>query len=52
MGCCIVAWLADRIGRKKTIQMVCAVCIVSAALQAGSVHVAMLLVGRFLNGVG
>jgi MFS family permease len=27
------------------------VCIISAALQAGSVHIAMLLVGRVMNGV-
>lgn len=35
-----------------SIQIICAVCIISAAIQGGSVHIAMFLVGRFLNGVG
>lgn len=44
--------LADKIGRKRAIQVICVVCVISAVLQAAAVHLAMLLVGRFLNGVG
>ncbi len=51
IGCAILPFLADRIGRKHTIQIVCGVCIISAILQAASVHIAMLLVGRFINGI-
>jgi MFS family permease len=52
IGCWIVNWLSDKLGRRLAIQIIAAICIVSAALQAGSVHIAMFLVGRFLNGVG
>ena len=52
IGCFIGAALANALGRKPTVQIVCAVCIVSAVLQAAAVHIAMLLVGRCLNGIG
>lgn len=32
--------------------MISLICVVSAAIQTGSVHIAMFLVGRFLNGIG
>jgi MFS family permease len=51
IGCWTIAYLADYLGRRRTIQIICVVCIISAALQAGSVHIAMLLVGRVMNGV-
>lgn len=51
-GCWTLAWLADSIGRRRAIQLTCAICIVSAAIQSGSVHVGMFLVGRLLNGFG
>ena len=51
-GCLGVPWLANSLGRKPTIQITCIVCIVAAVLQCGAVHVAMLLVGRFLGGLG
>jgi predicted MFS family arabinose efflux permease len=51
-GCCLIAWLADKLGRKRAVQLVCTICVISAILQAASVHIAMLLVGRFLNGLG
>ncbi|OAG40005.1 hypothetical protein AYO21_05686 [Fonsecaea monophora] len=52
LGCWAVFWFADKFGRKVAIQVIAAICIVSAAIQAGSVHIAMFLVGRFLNGFG
>lgn len=52
IGCGIVAWLADKQGRKLSVQIITIVYIVSAAIQASSVHIAMLLVGRFFNGLG
>ena len=52
IGSLVVPWLLDRLGRRATIQVAAALAIVSAALQAGSVHIAMFLVGRFLNGMG
>lgn len=51
-GCWTLAWLADSLGRKRAIQVICAICIVSAGIQCGSVHVAMFLVGRLINGFG
>ena len=52
IGCLIVAWLADKVGRKRGVQIICALCIVSAIIQGASVHIAMFLIGRFLNGIG
>ncbi|OQV02334.1 hypothetical protein CLAIMM_07550 [Cladophialophora immunda] len=52
LGCWAVFWFADKFGRKIAIQIIAAICIVSAAIQAGSVHIAMFLVGRMLNGFG
>ncbi|KAL2817751.1 hypothetical protein BDW59DRAFT_165798 [Aspergillus cavernicola] len=52
IGCWTLAWIADTIGRRRTIQVVCIICVISAAIQTGSVHVAMFLVGRLLNGFG
>ncbi|KAL3420023.1 hypothetical protein PVAG01_08522 [Phlyctema vagabunda] len=44
--------LADKLGRVRTLQVTCALAVISSAIQGGSVHVAMFLIGRFLNGVG
>ncbi|KAG5744565.1 hypothetical protein H9Q70_012740 [Fusarium xylarioides] len=52
IGCLLMTKLADRFGRKRTIQGICAICVVSVIFQAAAVHIAMLLVGRFLNGLG
>ena len=51
IGCFIITYLADAIGRKRSIQVTALIAIVSAALQGGSVHIAMFLVARFLNGM-
>ncbi|KAF5244796.1 hypothetical protein FANTH_7620 [Fusarium anthophilum] len=52
IGCLLMTKLADKLARKRTIQGICAVCVVSVIFQAAAVHIAMLLVGRFLNGLG
>ena len=52
IGALIVNWILNRLGRCRSIQIVCAICVISAAIQGGAAHVAMFLVGRFLNGVG
>ncbi|KLP03307.1 related to sugar transporter [Fusarium fujikuroi] len=52
IGCLLMTKLADKFGRKRAIQGICAVCVVSVIFQAAAVHIAMLLVGRFLNGLG
>jgi MFS family permease len=52
IGCVIVAWLADKFGRVRTIQMICALSVIGAIIQGASVHIAMFLVGRTLGGMG
>lgn len=52
IGCWTVFWLLDILGRKKAIQVITVVCIVSAAIQAGSVNIGMFLAGRGINGLG
>jgi MFS family permease len=44
------AWYADKFGRKTSLVTACIIMIVSAALCAGSVHVAMFIVFRFCTG--
>ncbi|KAF9698416.1 hypothetical protein EKO04_003944 [Ascochyta lentis] len=52
VGCLIVPWFANKFGRLRTIQIVALACVITAAIQAGSVHIAMFLTARFFNGVG
>jgi MFS family permease len=52
MGALFESWTADRFGRVRTLQMLCALAVISSAIQGGAAHIAMFLVGRFLNGVG
>lgn len=52
VGCCLSAWLADKIGRKRTIQAGCVILIVGGALNAGSVAISMFAIGRMIAGIG
>jgi MFS family permease len=52
IGALIVNWILNRFGRCRSIQIVAAICVISAAIQGGAAHIAMFLVGRFINGVG
>jgi MFS family permease len=52
LGCWFITWLGDKVGRKRSIQITASICIVAGALQAGSVHIAMFLVARFIMGFG
>jgi MFS family permease len=52
IGALFTHWLADRSGRIRAIQISAAICAVSGAIQAGSAHIAMFLVGRFVSGLG
>ncbi|OAP59202.1 hypothetical protein AYL99_06500 [Fonsecaea erecta] len=51
IGCLTVFNLLDALGRKRAIQVAAIGCLITGALQAGSVHIAMYLVGRFFNGL-
>ncbi|KAK5165368.1 uncharacterized protein LTR77_008897 [Saxophila tyrrhenica] len=52
LGCLIAAWCADKLGRVRSLQVVCLLCLVGGILQGASVHVAMLLLGRVVTGLG
>jgi MFS family permease len=47
-----MGWVADKLGRKRSIQLVCCLCVAASAFTTGSVNVAMFLVGRALQGLG
>lgn len=49
IGALILTWLADKAGRVRAVQITRILCILSGALQAGSVHIGMFLVGRFIS---
>jgi MFS family permease len=42
--------LADKFGRRRALQVSCAIMIMATALLSGSVHIAMFLVGRLFQG--
>lgn len=47
-----MGWLADKLGRKRSIQLVCALCVAASAFTVGSANIVMFLVGRALQGLG
>lgn len=51
-GCLSAAWTADRFGRRKALFFASCLTILGSALQAGSVHVAMFIVARFITALG
>ena len=42
IGALIISPSLNKLGRRLSIQIICTVCIVSAAIQGGSVHIAMV----------
>jgi len=52
LGVFAVSWFADKYGRKVAIAVCAVILILSAALLAGSVSVAMFIVFRFTSGAG
>ncbi|OAA60346.1 General substrate transporter [Niveomyces insectorum RCEF 264] len=52
VGALVSSWLADRVGRKKSIFIGTVLATIGGALQAGSVKWAMFLVFRCVNGLG
>jgi MFS family permease len=51
IGYLITAWFADRFGRVRAIQLMCALGVISAIIQASSIHITMFLIGRFFGGM-
>ncbi|OAP57496.1 hypothetical protein AYL99_08234 [Fonsecaea erecta] len=52
LGALSCLWIPDKLGRKRALFLGAIFCVVGGALQAGSVHVAMFMVSRFLVGYG
>jgi MFS family permease len=48
----VMAWMGDKLGRKLSIQLASIICIIGGALQGGSINISMLLIARFITGVG
>jgi sugar porter (SP) family MFS transporter len=51
VGALLAGQTADRIGRKRTIQLGAAIATVGCAIQTGAVHISMLIIGRFIAGI-
>ncbi|OCF40822.1 hypothetical protein I317_05357 [Kwoniella heveanensis CBS 569] len=49
-GSFFFAWLSDRIGRKRALDLVGIVAVVAVILSTASVHIGMFLVGRIIQG--
>ncbi|KAI9870980.1 MAG: hypothetical protein M1830_003560, partial [Pleopsidium flavum] len=52
IGALVMGWMCDARGRKAALAISTIVALVGGALQAGSAHIAMFLVARFLTGFG
>lgn len=52
IGALLQSEQSDRLGRKKSVALSCAICVLGGALQAGSVHIAMFIVSRLIAGLG
>lgn len=52
LGTLTLPWFADRFGRKGGLAISALYCLISGAFLAGSVHIAMFLVFRFVAGAG
>ncbi|KAJ5354257.1 hypothetical protein N7541_006821 [Penicillium brevicompactum] len=48
----VVAWVADRFGRRVTLQIGCGVIIAASIIQTAAQNLAMFIVARFIIGVG
>ncbi|CAN6675107.1 high-affinity glucose transporter Hxt2p [Trichomonascus vanleenenianus] len=51
-GCIVTCFIGERLGRRKTIMLGCAIHIVGGVLQASSFGIPQLIVGRLVAGVG
>lgn len=52
IGTLTLPWFADRFGRKGGLSISALYCLISGAVLAGSTHIAMFLVFRFVAGAG
>ncbi|KAL7757110.1 hypothetical protein ACKLNR_014103 [Fusarium oxysporum f. sp. zingiberi] len=51
-GAIFAMWFGDRIGRKLTIAWGCAILVAGAVMQTAAYHVPVMIIGRFIAGVG
>ena len=51
-GALLVGWMCEARGRKETMNLAALITIIGAAIQTGSVNIAMFLAARFITGWG
>lgn len=51
LGALVSGYLTDKLGRKKAIQIGCAIWIIGSIISSASQNIGMLIAGRFINGV-
>lgn len=51
LGALVSGYLTDNLGRKKAIQIGCAIWIIGSIVSCASQNIGMLIVGRFINGI-
>jgi sugar porter (SP) family MFS transporter len=51
-GAIFAMWFGDRMGRKMTIAWGCAILVVGAVMQTAAFHVPVMIIGRFVAGIG
>ncbi|KAH7123155.1 general substrate transporter [Dactylonectria macrodidyma] len=51
-GAIFAMWWGDRVGRKLTIAWGCAILVVGAIMQTAAYHVPVMIIGRFIAGLG
>ena len=52
IGALLQSKASDKLGRRQSVFLCCALGVLGGALQAGSVHIAMFIVSRLISGLG
>ncbi|KAH7230050.1 uncharacterized protein BKA55DRAFT_696611 [Fusarium redolens] len=52
IGYLTAGWLANKMGRKRSIQIICAICVAASVFTTASVNIGMFLAGRGIQGLG
>jgi MFS family permease len=50
-GALISGYLTDKLGRRRAIQIGCAIWIIGSIISCASQNIGMLIAGRFINGI-